>query len=153
MRCKIYLFVSSFTMLIILLANKVFAQPKSNASPQIESLIKEKQSRTRIQQKIDSRLLQAIREKQGTKTGKGVKQVPAMLHADSNGNIEVDINAEATDSLLNKIKVLGGQILFRSIQYHTIRAAVNLMIVEKIAGYPEVKFIGPAAVPQLNRAI
>ena len=147
------MFVSSFVMLIILLANKVFAQAKSNATPQIDSLIKEKQSRSQIQQKIDSRLLQAIREMQETKTGKRVKPGPAMVHADSNGNIEVDINAEVTDSLLDKIKVLGGRILNHSIKYHSIRAIVNLMKVEKIAGYPDVKFISPAAIPQLEPAI
>ncbi|MEJ7769458.1 MAG: hypothetical protein WKF89_16690 [Chitinophagaceae bacterium] len=153
MKQKIYLFVSSFAMFIILLANKVFAQTKPNTTRQMESLIKEKQSRSAVEQKIDSRLLHAIRDKQGLKTGKLVPPVPAMVLADGNGNIEVDINAEVTDSLLHRIKVLGGRILFPSKRYHTIRASVNLMVVEKIAGYPEVKFIAPASVPKVERAI
>ena len=139
--------------MIILLTHNAFAQTKPNISRQIELLIKEKKSRTAVEQKIDSRLLQALKQQQGKKTGEGINAEPVDVNADSKGNLEVDITADVTDSLINRIKNAGGLIIYPSKQYHTIRAKINLAIVAKIAAYPEVKFIEPAAVAQLNRPV
>ncbi len=108
---------------------------------QIQQLQKEKQARTALQRKIDSQLLQAIREHAGKKMTDGVELEPIKVQFDSNGNVPVDISARVSDSLLNKIKALGGQIIFPSKQYNTIRASVPIEQVETIACEPSVTFI------------
>ena len=153
MRNKTCLFICASVVLIILLTHNAFAQTKPNTSRQIKLLIKEKKSRTAVEQKIDSRLLQALKQQQGKKTGNGINAEPVDVNADSKGNLEVDITADVTDSLINRIKTAGGLIIYPSKQYHTIRAKINLSMVAKIAAYPEVKFIEPAAVAQLQRPV
>ena len=56
----------------------------------------------------------------------------------------MDITADVSDALISRIEGIGGKIIFPSWQYHTIRAEVNLSMVETVAGYSEVKFIQPA---------
>ena len=113
---------------------------------QIDSLLQEKNSRTGTALKINSQLLQAIKEYSGTKeAATGLE--PAKVGADRNGNLLVDISAVVTDDLLGSIRTLGGKIIYPSKRYSTIRAQVHLSVIEKIAAYDEVRFIKPAAVP------
>lgn len=150
---KTCLFIYASVALIILLTGNAFAQTKPNTSRQIELLIKEKKSRTAVEQKIDSRLLQELKRQQRKKTGNARNAEPVNVNADSKGNLEVDITADVTDSLVNRIKTAGGLIIYPSKQYHTIRAKINLSMVAKIAAYPEVKFIEPAAIAQLDGSV
>ena len=128
-------------------SQKTKVNTKDSAAKQIEALEKEKQSRTPVERKIDSQLLQAIKEKNGEKMAPGVDLEPANVNADASGNLEVDISADVTDSLLNNIKKLGGKIIYPSKEYHTIRARINLSVIKTIAAYTSVKFIAPAAQP------
>jgi hypothetical protein len=135
-----FLFISIFTLLTF----SLFAQVTDQTMQQIKLLLQEKNSRTPAQQKIDSRLLQAVRENRGEKMVEGVNLDRADVKADNAGILKVDIKADITDAFLSKITALGGRIIFPSAKYHTVRASVNLKAVETIAGYPEVKFIEPA---------
>jgi hypothetical protein len=121
-----------------------FAQVTAATMKQIESLLQEKNSRTPTQRKIDSRLLQAVRENRGEKMVADVELDPADVNADATGTLKVDIKADISEPFLSKIVTLGGKIIYASAQYNTVRATVNLKAVETIAGYPEVKFIEPA---------
>lgn len=124
--------------------NQACAQLKSKKTAKHAKVkIKEKNSRTELEQKIDSRLLQAIREHRGEKNVNRDLE-PVQVNADNRGNLQVDIKADITDNLLNKIKSLGGNILSSFPQYRTLRAQISLTMVETIAGYTEVKFIEPA---------
>src|SRR4051812_5258302 len=136
----------AYGMLMFMLLSfiEVNAQINQQTLKQIELLQQEKRLRTPIEQKIDSRLLQAVREKLGQAMAKGVQLEPAKINADNLGNLTVDINADVSDQLLVKIQQLGGNIIFPSAEYHTIRATINLSMVKTIAAYPEVKFIEPA---------
>ncbi len=133
-----------FLLVFSLASLTLFAQVAPQTMQQIQLLLQEKNSRTPTQKKISSRLLQALRENRGEKMAAGVDLDPADVNADANGALKVDIKADVTESLLLKIKALGGTIIYPSVQYHTVRAMVNLKDVETIAGYAEVKFIGPA---------
>lgn len=57
---------------------------------------------------MDSRLLQAARESRGLKMVAGVNLEAANVHAEKNGKVQVDISAEVTDELINKITINGG---------------------------------------------
>ncbi len=121
-----------------------FAQISGETMKQIQSLLDEKNNRTPAQKKIDSRLLQAIRENSGLRMVKDVQLEPVDVHADKSGHLKVDIKADITDAFLQKIKALGGTVIFASPQYHTVRAMLSLPVVESLAGNPEVKFVEPA---------
>jgi hypothetical protein len=111
---------------------------------QIAALVTEKQSRTPAEQKIDSQLLQAVRESRGQQMAPGVDLEPAEVGANAAGRLMVDISAIVSDPLIVRIEALGGQIIYPSFRYNTIRARVDLSAVERIADFPEVHFIKPA---------
>jgi nitrate reductase NapAB chaperone NapD len=141
------------TYIVVLLISTVFfsscksaAQKKSKTVKQIQAIENEKKARTNVEGKIDSQLLRALREKRGDKIDTAVNLLPANVNADAKGNLLVDISADVTDELLNKMKKLGANIIYPSKEYHTIRATVNLLTVEEIAQCSEVKFIAPAAI-------
>ena len=130
---------------------KLPAQDTLPTSGQLKEIMNEKKNRTAIEQKISSRLSQAIREmKSAAKKNLQVIE-PVNVNADKEGNLKVDIKADVTDLLTERIKNIGAQIIFSSKEYHSIRARINLSMVEKIAAYPEVKFVEPASIPILNR--
>jgi hypothetical protein len=134
----------AFSMVFFLAQQSSAQQLQQQTLDQIALLRQEKISRTPTEQKIDSRLLQAVRERRGQKMVAGVELEPANVNADGSGKLKVDIKADITDQFLSKIESLGGKIIFPSAEYHTVRAEVNLAMVETIADYPEVKFIQPA---------
>ena len=138
------LFIKLLLLSVIFFCQHSFAQVTPATMQQIQFLLKEKSSRTPVQRKIDSRLLQAIRESRGEKMVEGINLEPANVDADFTGVLKVDISANISDAFLLKITALGGKIIYASAEYHTVRASVNLKTVETIAGYAEVKFIQPA---------
>src|SRR5215472_11271548 len=96
-------------------------QLSGEAISQIVALETEKSSRTPTEQKIDSQLLQALRESRGRQMTAGVHLERANVNADNGGNLKVDIDADVTDDLITRIEGLGGQIIYPSWQYGTIR--------------------------------
>ncbi len=128
----------------IFLSLSLFAQVSTETMKEIQLLLNEKASRTPAQLKIDSRLLQAVRENRGQKMAPGVDLEPANVDADITGHLKVDIDGNITDALLSKLTLLGAKIVFPSALFHTVRAIIHLQDVEKIASFPEVKFIQPA---------
>jgi len=139
---KIYIIL--IASILILSVTKGFAQVRQRTIDEIHLLLREKESRTPAQRKMDSRLLQASRERRGRQMAVGVNLAPARVNADANGRVPVDISADVTDDLIRKIEGLGGKIIYPSSEYRTIRAEINLSAAETIAAYPEVKFIQPA---------
>jgi hypothetical protein len=108
----------------------------------------EKESRTPAQQKpaqqkIDSQLLYALKQKRGEK--RGVPTEPIKLNRDAKGRVLVDITARTSPRLLSKIRKLGGVVVSQSETYHTVRARLSLEKLEALAGLEEVRFIMPAA--------
>jgi hypothetical protein len=119
---------------------------KAEALQQIAALIAEKNSRTPAQRKIDSQLLQAVKESRGEQMALGASLERANPKLSNDGALLVDITADVSDALLANIQQLGGEIVFPSAEYRAIRAQVPFSSIETIAGYPEVSFIR-AAVP------
>ncbi len=131
-------------LVAIFLCHLSFGQVTQATMQQIQLLLKEKNARTPVQRKIDSRLLQAVREKRGEKMVQGVNLEAAKVDADFSGVLKVDISAVITGAFLAKLTSLGAQIIYASPQYNTVRAYVNIKMVETIATYTEVRFIEPA---------
>ena len=139
---KIYIKILLASILFV--CQQSYAQVSQATMQQIQLLLSEKSSRTPVQQKIDSRLLQAVRESRGEQMTKGVILDKANVDADASGNLKVDIHAKITNEFLSKLTSLGGKIINTYPEYNTVRATINLKAVETIAGYSEVKFIEPA---------
>ena len=130
---------------VIFFCQHSFAQQLSQTTmQQIQLLLNEKNSRTPTERKIDSRLLQAVRENRGQQMVQGLTLERANVDADAFGLLKVDISGNITDAFLSKITALGAKIIYASPQYHTVRASINIKSVETIAGYSETKFIEPA---------
>lgn len=114
---------------------------------EIQALLAEKGLRTPAQQKMDSQLLQAVRESRGQPMAAGVNLEPARVGADENGRLVVDINARSAatlDALTVQIEALGGEILTPSWQFRSIRARIDLAQAEAVASLADVTFIQPA---------
>lgn len=130
---------------VLLITPGAMAQLAPATMRQIQSLLNEKESRTPVQRKIDSRLLQAVREARGDRMADDVPLEAAAVNAEKNGTLKVDIRGEISNELISKIEAVGGSIIYASPRYGTVRAEIGLSRVETIAAYPEVKFIEPAA--------
>ncbi|HZG25470.1 MAG TPA: hypothetical protein VEZ17_12855, partial [Chitinophagaceae bacterium] len=152
MKVKFYSVFLPF-ILAICFSNLGLAQLRQETMQQVQLLLQEKSSRTPAERKIDSRLLQAVREKSGIKLTNGLRLEPVQLPTDAAGNLEVDITANVSDDLLTRMESLGAKIIFPSTEYHSIRALVNMSIIAKIAAYKEVSFIRPAAIAQTGGTV
>ena len=114
---------------------------------QIQALLAEKASRTPAQQKMDSQLLQAVRESRGQPMAAGVSLAPVNLGTDASGRVAVDVavrSAATLDAVTGQIEALGGEIVFPSWEYRTIRARIDLSQAEALAGLADVTFVRPA---------
>ncbi len=119
-------------------------QISASALKQITALETEKSRRTPAQQKIDSQLLYADKMRRGEPIADGVASLDVKLERDDQGRPLVDIKADVTDELLQEIGELGGNVINSFPQYHAIRAAVPLSVIEILAARADIQFIGPA---------
>ncbi|MGC4103417.1 S8 family serine peptidase [Ferruginibacter sp.] len=145
MKLKFYLPGVLLCMLLPFVSNSLKAQVSPKLVHDIELIMGEKAARTADQLKIDSRLLQALRESRGQKMVDGVDLEPVTLEKDDNGRIKVDISATITPELLSRIEALGGTIIYPSAVYRTVRVSISFAMVESIAAFADVQFIAPAA--------
>jgi uncharacterized repeat protein (TIGR01451 family) len=126
------------------------AQPLSDtALHQIQAMQDEKASFTPAQQKMDSQLIFALKKSRGQTIANGaVPQLRIGAAADTNGMIQVDINANVTSNLLQQIQNLGGTVISSFPQFSALRVSIPLTNAENIAAAADLKFIRPA-VPAL----
>ena len=143
MKRKIYR--AGFLFFLFLIAtNRIYSQIQQHTSDQIQKLLSEKLSRNPAQRKISSQLLQAIRESQGRQMAEGVKLAPSPFRIGVSGTIQIDIKANVTNELLQRIKSLGGRIISSFPNFHSVRVEIKTNVIEAIGAYPEVKSIRPA---------
>ena len=104
--------------------------PPQTTERQIEALLAEKARRTAAQRKLSSHLLDAWR------TVQSQQAVDAW--------VTVDIRADVTPAVLERIRVLGGTVLSRVPKYRAIRARLPLSALEPLATLEAVQSIRPA---------
>lgn len=109
----------------------------------------DKSSLTPAQKKLDSQLLIAIRQRRGEPTDR--TGTTTLVKIDSEGNTIVDISCTVTPALLAGIERLGGKVIFKYEEYHTVRARVSLAKLETLAALDDVRFVMPAAEAMTNR--
>ena len=115
---------------------------KDTAARQIQALLQEKESRTPVQQRIDSHLLQALKMNRNEPVAEGIERLETGIAVDTDGMSLVDIKASVNRQLLARMRRMGAEII-NSFDAD-IRARVPLAQLETLAGFPGVTFIRPA---------
>jgi uncharacterized repeat protein (TIGR01451 family) len=115
---------------------------KDTAARQIQALLQEKESRTPVQQKIDSHLLQALKMNRNEPVAQGIEKLETGVVVDTDGMSLVDIKATVNRQLLARMRRMGAEII-NSFDAD-IRARVPLAQLETLASFPGVTFIRPA---------
>ena len=105
-------------------------ESQGTADGQIEAQLEAKALRTPAQRKVSSRLLDAFQ---------AVRGQPA-----ANELVMVDIRADVTPAVLERIETLGGTVINSVPQYRAIRAQLPLAAVESLAAMDAIQSIRPA---------
>jgi hypothetical protein len=111
------------------------------ALAQIDALIREKESRTDVQKKIDSQLIYKTKMDRGQMLADSVSTLQTDVVVDEQGKTTVDITATVTNPLVAALQAQGAEII--SARNNSIRALVPLDSLENIAALEDVKFVQP----------
>lgn len=111
----------------------------------------EKDSRTPAQQKINSQVLYEIYRERGEAEAKHVPPGPTGVRIDGTKRALVDIRADVTPAMEEKVRSLGGTIESVSAQYRSIIAWVPLLRLEELARERAVHAIEPKAEAAIKR--
>jgi hypothetical protein len=123
---------------------------------QIESLIREKESRVGVQTKMDSQLIYEIKMRSGQAIADGVQAVETDLPYNDQGKVQLDVKAIINDSLLNQLRANGAQIVSSVPAEKTVTVSVDIDRAEAIAALPDVMFVQPkqdAMTSQVERPV
>jgi hypothetical protein len=112
-------------------------------SQKTHDIVREKGSRSEEEKKISSDLLDAMWTLEETKTERHPSG-RSEIDLDQNG-VLVDIQAEVSEVVLEKIERSGGQVISAFPQYRAIRARVPLQGLRSLAALPQVTFIRSAS--------
>ncbi|MCX7048646.1 MAG: S8 family serine peptidase, partial [Candidatus Sumerlaeota bacterium] len=126
-------------------------QLSPNALAQIAALQQEKASWTPIQQKVDSQLLLETKRNLNQAMAPGVPQLRRTVTIGPDGRTKIDIKANVTDALLQRIEALGGTVINSFPQYNAIQADMPLSQIQTLAAESDVAFIREAIPPMLNK--
>ena len=112
-------------------------------------LLREKETRTAAQQKIDSQLIYKIKELRHERIGPNTPSLPTSVKVDNRCRTVVDITIKDLASVSESLRKLeGAEVIFPS--SFSIRARVYLSQIEVIAGWPNVVFVDQAQQAYLN---
>lgn len=123
------------------------AQDDKRLSPevvkQVEALIREKESRSDAQKKIDSRLLYRIKKERGEAIADGVPELRSDVQVDDRGFVAVEITAHVNPKLLATLEKMGAEIIAVVAQYRSITARLPIAEIENLAARTDIIFIQP----------
>ena len=113
-------------------------------------IVKEKESRTAAQKKLDSHIVLALKKSRGEPPFDKPTQLEPDLLIEADGRVLVDLNATVSKELLARIESDGGRVINSFEAARAIRALVPLARMEPLASRADVKFIAPAAQATTN---
>ncbi len=113
------------------------------ALAQIEALIREKESRSETERKMDSQLIYEAKMDRGEVIADGIRRLDTDVQYTYDGRPVVDITANVSGKLLAQLSDNGAEILEKVPEKNSVRAAVPVENLEAIAALPDVKFIQP----------
>jgi hypothetical protein len=136
-------------------------QQKNAATPhispralaQIDALIKEKESRSASEQKIDSQLIFERKMKARKAIAPGVDRLEVDIPYANDGHAIVDVSARASSDITGALTALGLEIVSVSRDHTRFRVHVPIDRIETIAALPDVIFVKPRQNPRIFRSI
>ncbi len=111
-------------------ANRTDSGLSARTVRQIQAILEAKQGRTPAQRKVDSQLLEEWQKARG--------------RPGADRTVTVDLRAEVTPEVLDRIRELGGKVLSSVERYRAIRAELPLSEVEVLAAHEAVRSIRTA---------
>src|SRR5580765_3290839 len=122
-------------------------QPADGVAPeglaQTEALIAEKDSRSAVQQKIDSQLLYQQRIEAGQPIADGIWSIETDVPYAADGHVVVDVSASAGSDIVSRMRSAGIDVLASAPDGSSIRAHIDLVQLETLAADADVIFIQP----------
>ncbi|MEP7270500.1 MAG: S8 family serine peptidase [Acidobacteriota bacterium] len=122
----------------------------ATAARQIESLVAHKRSFSRVQRKIDSQLIFAIKGRRGQSITREIETLETNVEVGETGLTTVDISTTSTSQLLEKLEAIDAEVINVVPTLGSVRARVRLEQVEEIAALSGVQFIQPKQVAITN---
>ena len=128
------------TGMLLVFAVTAFAQgaPGKGALAQIVAIEQAKHNLSDAHRKMDSGLAFASAGLLNPKALGSIKGGSSPFIKTQSGKIVVDIHGSVTSALLQHIKQAGGDVLYSSPRWNTVRAAVPLASMESVAGNSDV---------------
>ena len=108
---------------------------------QIEALLREKETRSPAERKIDSQLLYARRMQQGLPVAPGVQRLEVQLPYAPDGHLILDVKANVNTNLLAQLNGLTTEV--KKTSPSDVQLHVDLDQIEAIAARPEVVWVQP----------
>ncbi len=118
-------------------------QMSPNAAAQIDALIREKESRTGVNLKIDSQLIYHLRMSRGQRIAEDVIALETGVRVESDNRIILDVTATVTDRLLTDFRTLGVEVMHGELGENSLRVRAAAAMIETIASLPDVQFVQP----------
>jgi len=113
------------------------------AMAQIEALIREKESRTGAQRKMDSQLIYGLKMRRDEMIAEGVRTLETNVPYKDQGKMVLDLKVKkVSDALLNQLRTYGADVVSFVPEYNSARIQVAMDQVEAIAALPDVMFVG-----------
>lgn len=116
----------------------------------ISESIKEKESRTAAQKKLDSHIVMALKKSRNEPPFDKPAAFDPDLKIEEDGRVLVDIQAAVSSALLEEITKGGGKVISHFEKFRAIRALVPLTQMETLALRADIQFIAPAAEATTN---
>jgi hypothetical protein len=131
-------------------------QPAADIPPeglaQIDALIAEKDSRSAVQQKIDSQLLYQQRMESGLPIADGIWSIETDVPYAADGHVVVDVTARAGSDVASRMRSAGIDVLSSAEDGSSIRAHLDLVQLEPLAADADVMFIQPRQDSMVSQA-
>src|SRR5437868_3505299 len=122
-------------------------QPLADLSPevvaQIDALLAEKESRSAVEQKIDSQLLYEGRMEAGEAVAVGLWVVETDLPYAADGHLIVDVRAQAGSTLASRLPGVDVELVSASDDGSSLRLHLNVDEIAALASDPDVLFVQP----------
>jgi hypothetical protein len=134
----------AFAFMIVMACPTAPGVCAESAQP-IQAVMDEKAGRTAAQKKINSQLLYALYARRGESERRGTPTGPFPFEIDQRGRVLIDVRADVTDTLLERIRALGAEVTSTAAPARSILAKFPLDQLETLAAIDAVKFIEPAA--------
>ena len=131
---------------ILSLSLSAFAQsaPSKAVVSQIATIQQVKQNFTPVQKKMDSNLAFAIVGQKNPAAVSSFASAMSALPTTPNGRIIVDVNGTVSPALAQAIRNAGGDVLYQSVRWSSIHAALPLSSIESVAARSDVTRVAKA---------